>query len=217
VLAKLYNAVAIVSIATLLATGALVGVLFGTDRLTPERLETIAEVLRGELDEDSAAEGEDAAMTQPSAEPTAAPSAEQLKEEQRDEQLRRALQERAYRDLRAQRELLDQALAHLISAEERFEESKAEWQAQLKRRRGETRDEGFEKEVEYVTKLPAKQAKKHLVLKWEEHPADAVRLLDALPTSTGKRILEQLETPEELQIMHELLERLGQQSLEPPS
>ena len=67
------------------------------------------------------------------------------------------------------------------------------------------RDEGFEKELKLVSKLPAKQAKAHVMQKFAESPADAVRLLNTLPESSVKRILGQMKTPEELQIMHELV------------
>ena len=60
-MAKLYNGLAILAIATTLAVGAFVGLLFGSERLTGQRIETIAGVLRGEYDDAVA----DAATTQP--------------------------------------------------------------------------------------------------------------------------------------------------------
>jgi hypothetical protein len=219
VLGKLYNALAIVSIATMLAVGAVAGLLLGSGRLTTQRLERIAQVIRGELDElpqpTETAEPAAAADEPDEKQVYQAASDEEIRQQRRDEQLRRALGERAYRDLVAQRQLLDQTLQHLITAEERFEESRTAWQTELERRLGAARDEGFEKELQFVAKLPPKQAKEHLVRKWKEHPADATYLLSALPVSTGKRILEQLKTPEEMQIMHELLERLGKQTATP--
>jgi hypothetical protein len=175
-------------------------------------------VLRGdspEAEEAQPADAEDTEDQEPEAEPTSqSASAEEIRQQRRDEQLRRALSERAYRDLIAQRELLDRALQELVISEERFEAQKTAWQTALEQRRGAARDAGFDKELQYVAKLPPKQAKEHLVLKWKKHPADAVRLLAALPTSTGKRVLEQLKTPDEIQIMHELLEQLGQESID---
>ena len=214
-LGKLYHTLAIISIAILLAGSALVGLLYGTGKLTPERVETIAQVLRGELDETAETEGGESVTEGPGAEQTAtADSTEDAGQQQRDEQLRRALGERAYRDLVAQRNLLDQALQHLITEEERFEENKAAWTAEQERRRGRAGDEGFEKECRIVSKLPAKLAKEHVLLKWKKSPADVVRLFNALPESTGKRILEQMKTPAEIQVMHELLELLSKEELD---
>lgn len=219
-LAKLYNGLAIISIASILAIGAMVGLLLGSGRLTPERLETIAQVLRGELDEQAEATDDAQASGSSSEEagqpgPATAASADEIRQQQREQQLTRALQERAQRDLRAQRELLDQALQRLITAEERFEEDRQAWKTKLEQRQGAVRDEGFEKELQFVAKLPPKQAKEHLVLKWKDEPAEAVRLLSALPVSTGKRVLEQLKTPQEIQIMHALLEQLSADDINP--
>ncbi|MFQ5804917.1 MAG: hypothetical protein ACE5I3_00540 [Phycisphaerae bacterium] len=216
-LGKLYHALAVISIAVVLAGGALFGLLYGTGRLTPERVKTIARVLRGELDEVEQAEVA-AAGNQPSEGGEQGPrsaSAEEIRQQRRDSQLRRALGERAYRDLISQRELLDQVLQHLITKQERFQEERATAKAALERRLGAALDDGFEKERQYVASIAPKQAKEHLVLKWKKHPADAVHLLNALPLSKGKRILEQLKTPEEIQIMHELLERLSKEKVDP--
>lgn len=215
--ARLYHALAIVSIATLLAVGGLVGLLCGTDRLTGERAEMIARILRGEepLPQPTSAP---APQTQPAEQPTEGVSAaELLRRQRRAEQLRRALGDRAYQDLLAQRRLVEQALQHLINEQERFDASVAAWKQEQERRRGELLDEGFAKECNLVAKLSAKLAKEHVVLKWKKSPADVVRLFNALPESTGKRILEQMKTPEEIQIMHELLERLSaEQAVEAP-
>lgn len=214
-LGKLYHSVAVVSIAIVLAGGALMGLLYGTGKLTGERLETIASVLRGELDESGVGEAVEPETKQPEDEPAAkSASSVEIRQQRRDEQLWRAVDERAYRDRMAQRELLDQALQHLITAEERFEQDQARWQAELERRRGQVLDEGFAKELKIVSKLPPKIAKEHIVLKWKESPADAVRMLNALPESTTKRILGQMKTAEEVQITHELLERLSTEKID---
>jgi hypothetical protein len=215
VLGKLYHSLAVLSIAMVLAAGGLLGLLAGTGRLTTERLATIASLLRGEAVDMDREEAAEVAGTPAEAEPgNRSPSAEELRRQRREEQLRRALGERAYRDRLAQRELLDQALQHLITEQERFENEQARARAELERRQAEALDEGFEKELKLVSKLSPKLAKEHIILKWRESPPDAVRLLNALSESTGKRILGQMKTPEEIQIMHELLERLSEQKVD---
>ena len=217
-LGKLYHTIAVASIAITLAGGALIGVLYGTGRLTPERIDTIADTLRGAPGEgaEETENSETAGDEQEAEQIASARSEEEIRQQRRENQLRRALGERAHRDLVAQRELLDGAMQHLITEQERFEERQAVAKAALERRRGEASDEGFEKEKKIVSKLPSKLAKEHLVRKWAESPADAVRLLNALSESTSKRILGQMKTPEEMRVMHELLERLSDQTVDPP-
>jgi hypothetical protein len=215
VLGKLYHTVAVISIAIVLANGALIGLLFGTGKLTRERVEAMVKVLRGEPD--TADNGE---VVEGGSEPSEAQqggraaSAEELRQQQRNDQLRRALDERAYRDRIAQRELLDQALQYLITEQDRFEKEQARARTELEQRRAQALDEGFEKELKIVSKLSAKLAKEHITRKWKESPPDAIRLLNALPESTSKRIFEQMKTLEEVQIMHELLERLSKEKVD---
>ena len=214
-LGKLYHTFAVVSIAILLAGGALLGVRYGTGKLTSEDVATIVQVLRGEPQPAPEAappddDGEDGGEPQM----TRSASAEEIRRQRREDQLHRALVERSRRDLIAQQELLDRALQELIIREEELTEHRTAWEHELEQQRGAALDEGFEKEMQYTAKLPPKQAKAHLLLKWDQHPADAVRLLAALPTSTGRRILEQMKTPDEIQIMHELLERLSQEDVD---
>jgi flagellar motility protein MotE (MotC chaperone) len=208
VLGKLYHTAAVVSIAIVLAAGAVSGLMYGSGKLTAERVDQIAAILRGEPtdDETVAADSTDSEFSDDDG--GGAASADEIRQQRREMQLRRALSERARRDLISQRELLDQALQHLITAEEQFASEQARANAELKRRRGQVRDAGFDKELKLVSKLPARQAKAHVMQKFAESPADAVRLLNTLPESSVKRILGQMKTPEELQIMHELLERL---------
>ena len=212
---KLYHTAAVVSIAIVLAGGALLGLMYGTGKLTAEQVEAIAAVLRSDPNQPADTPEAEAAAEASDVEPTGkATSAEEIRQQRRDAQLRRALDERATRDRIAQRQLLEQAIQHLLTAEERFEQNQKQWEQERKRRRGAARDEGFEKELRIVSKLSPKLAKEHIIRKWKQSPDDAVRMLNALPESTSKRILGQMKTPEEIQITHELLERLSKEDVE---
>ena len=212
---KLYHTAAVVSIAIVLAGGALLGLMYGTGKLTAEQVEAIAAVLRGDPNQPAETPDAEAAEEASDVEPTGkAASAEEIRQQRRGAQLRRALDERAARDLIAQRQLLEQAMQHLLTAEERFERDKQQWQQDLEQRRGTARDEGFEKELRIVSKLSPKLAKEHIIRKWKESPDDAVRMLNALSESSSRRILGQMKTPEEVQITHELLERLSKEDVE---
>lgn len=207
---RLYNLFALLCVAVVLAGGGLGGYMYAAAKLTPERIDQMAAIMRGEQNEVAEDVGE-ARVEAPSAAGVTAggPSAEELRRRQREEQMRRALGERAYRDRLAQRQLLDQTLQHLLTTQEQFERDKKRWQSEQELRRAQTRDEGFEKELNVVAKLSPSLAKEHLIRKWRQSQTDAVRLMNALPESTIKRILGQMKSPEEIQITHELLEQLG--------
>jgi hypothetical protein len=211
-LARLYDLLAAFSVASMLALGLFGAYLALSGRLDGERLAAIGAVLRGEPLE-AAASGSPAAASQPQPSPTEHKrrSADEIHQQHVQDQLTRALAERALRDIAARQELLDRALQHLIQEGEKFDKSRSEWLAQQEKLRQKVRDEGFEHELKLVAGLSPAQAKDHLLRKWNKHPADAVRLLRGMPVGKVSRILEQFRTAEELQTLHELLERLGQQ------
>jgi hypothetical protein len=210
VVRKLFNTLSIVALAVLLAGGGFAGYLFGTGKLDGARIEKIAAVLRGELDEptDVAAADEAAAeVAEETAGPTAT-TAEEVAAIRRRQHLESLLAERAARDLEARRLMLDQTMQHVVEAQEALERQQERF-AHQQDAIVETRlDEGFRKELEYVASLPPRNAKEHLVRVWRKQPADAVRLLVEMDASRGRRILEQLRTDEELEIQTDLLERI---------
>lgn len=214
---RIQNILAILSVSTLLALGGVAGVLYGQGRLNRERLGRIAAVLR----EDSAAPQVSPPSVVPPASQPASPepqravqSAEEIRQQRRDERLRRAALERAAQDLLAQKRLVDQALQELITREEAFAREQAAWVAQQRKLQEKMTDEGFRREVEYVSKLSPKQAKEHVLRAWAKNPADAVRLFNALKVTTGQQILAQFKSAEELNILHELLEQIRQQDVD---
>jgi hypothetical protein len=227
---RLFNALGVFAVATLLAVGGFVGFLFGTGRLSAARVELLAAVLRGELD--GVAGGAPAAASQP-ADATSPPvegSLPRFVEERlatdlknlspearrRRVELERLRLERAAADMEARRSLLEQTLQHVIAEQERLEAEKAALLALQERQRTETaaREDGFKKELEYVSNLKPAQAKEYLIRVWQRQKADAARLLSEIEESRGRRILEQFKTPEELQIMTDLLERIRLQGTE---
>jgi len=208
VFGKLFNTAAIISLASVLAGGGFVGYLVASGNLNAERIENIAAVLRGDLDEqpdDTAAE--DTAAEEPSPEPRAR-SEEEVRAMRQRQHLEGLQMERAARDLDARRRLLDQTLQHIVQQQEQLDRDKAEFAAQRRKVTSVMRDEGFQKELDLVSSLQARQAKVHILNVWKKQPADAVRLLTEMDESRAKRILEQLKTPEELQIQSDLLEQI---------
>jgi hypothetical protein len=210
-LRRIYGILAFVSLAALLAAGGLAGYLLGTGKLSAVRAERIAAVLRGELDTLPAA------SSQPASQPASAPvvqrarSADEIRQQRREDRMQRAVLERSRRDVAAQRDLLNQTLQDVIARADRLDRERKQWLSDRERLSSVSRDEGFEREVKIVSKLSPAIAKDHLLTTWNKEKADAVRLFTALNESAGKRILEQMKSPEERRIMSELLEQVRNQ------
>lgn len=216
---KLYHGFSIFAIATLLSVTGFTGFLLGTGKLNGERMKEIGAVLRG---------GKVAAPTsQPTTQPHAAgdepaehgaktthAGGRDLESRRANDRLQKASLERANRDVLAQRDLLDQAMQHLISESERFDAQRNAWLEQQKRMRESNADEGFNRELEYFRKMPLSQAKDHLLKVWEKEKADAVRLMAALKPAEGSRIMAEFKSAQELVVIHELLEQLRKQDVD---
>lgn len=215
-LTNVYNAVAAIALATLLAVSGFVGYLFATGRLNAGRLETVAGVLRGEFDGSRPiAETAAAPTTRPTgSEGPPASTEDELRNLRKRQRLELLATERAERDLEAQRRLLDQVLQHVVQEQERLAEEKAAFARQREKLNAVAQDEGFQRELELVSGLQPRQAKEHLLRLWQKQPADAVRLLTAMDDSRAKRILEQFKTPDELKIQTDLLEQIRLQGAE---
>ncbi len=206
---RLLSAFGVLCTATVLALGAFVGYLFVAGRLNPYRVQTMAAVIRGELDdlpERLAATARESGAQE--AAPPPSPSAEAAHARSRREDLESLRLERASQDLEAQRTLLDQALATVVTEQEKVATAKASIEEERQIAATPGADEGFRKELDYVTTLKPGQAKEYIVRVWQKHKADAVRLMSEMDPSRGRRILEQFKTSEELQIMTELLEQI---------
>ncbi len=204
---KLYHALAIVSISTLLAIGGVMGVLIGGGKLTNDRAEFIVETLRGLHDD----------MINPPPEPESEPveptpdpvmSVDTVRAALSAKHLVDARIDRALTDLAHRQELLDQAAHELMTRGESFDAQVADWEAQRRRLLEADKDAGFKSLLDTVAKLDPKQGKAHLLYLWEQQPSDAVLVLNALSISKRQRILDEFTGPQETNVMNQLLERL---------
>lgn len=218
-MAKLFNLVATLSVATLLAAGGFAAYLVGTGQLNAERAELMAAALRGDLDgydRDPNDPNAAAAMADPNAldgadessEEVTRASAAEARERRRRESLESLRLERARADLDARREMLEQVMAHVVQEQERVEEAHQAFQKKQKEHQEVLQDEGFRKELAYVSGLKPGVAKEYIVRIWNREQADAIRLFMELDQRQGRKILEQFKTPQELEIMTDLLEQI---------
>ncbi len=212
-ISKLYNMVAIISIATLLALAGFSAFLFGSGRVTAERLDTMAAVLRGEFDElaEDAEPATGTDQTQPRGRRRAA--AEEVRAAQQVDQLRYQMLERARRDVDARQALLDQALQHVINEQETLVTQRTDLTQKQRALTDEALDVGAKRELDLLAELPPKQAKDHIIRVWNNSPAAATRLLLALDDRKAARVLKEMKTPDEQLVMSQLLEQLRTQEL----
>jgi hypothetical protein len=219
-MSKIFNLFAVFSIGTVLAIGGFGVFLVLSDQLNASRAKTMAAVLRGEYDEpldgDPNAlvyvdDDEDGGTVRPVG--ARARSADEVRAGRRRDHMRNLMIERTRRDVEARQRLLDQTLQHVINEQENLAQQQNEWAERQREMTEDVQSQGFERELEYVASLPTKQAKEHIILTWNKHKIDAVRLFMQLDVSKGKRILKEFKTPDEMAIMSELLEQLRVQEL----
>lgn len=206
---KLMNILGVLALATVLGTGGFIAYLFGAGKLNGPRVEIMARTLRGELDHVLTADP-NAPASQPShagegAVPTTEPADAPPRAAVRLERLEL---ERMADNVRAQQELLDQTMRQVIETKEAVASSQTALEQREKALAASAADEGFQKELALVAGLKPAQAKAYIVRVWTERPADAVRLMVNLEERQAQRILEQMKTPEELQVMSGLLEQI---------
>ena len=206
--AKILSLTGLLALATVLSTGGFCAYLVGTGKVNASRLETIAAVLRGELDEPPDEPEVEPTVVAEELETEGVRSAEEAQAQRRREHLQKLAVERALADLEAQRRLLDHALHRVIQEQEQLADTQQEFESQRQAAAGESLDEGFQRELEIVSTLKPAQAKEHVLRVWRQQPADAVRLLIGMDDRQVRRILEQLKTAEELDIQTELLEQI---------
>jgi flagellar motility protein MotE (MotC chaperone) len=214
VLGKLVNILGLLSLAVVLAGAGFGGYLYGTGRLSAERLETIGAVLRGEFDDQTGGEDDEVAGDEPEQEQVRARSGDEVREQRKREHLERLEIERALADLGAQRRLLDNAMHEVVQAQERLVADRKSFRSEKTEVREQAYEEGFQRELGIVSTLKPDQAKEHLVRVYRSNPDDAVRLLIALEERQVKRILEKFKSPAELDIQTDLLERIRTQGME---
>ena len=212
-IARMYHTLAILAIAHILALGGTLAYLFQSGKLTKQRIDQIVELIRGD---DANAEDETAPVLDvaDAGNEEWASAADTVRDQRRQQQRRRAALDASVRSLNAQRDLLEQVLADQIQKQEDFDASRRAWVEEKSRQQVEASDAGFQRELEYFSKISPKQAKEVLMRKWRDSPADAVRLINAAKTGVGQAIFEQMKAPDEIQVMYELLEQLGKQDID---
>ena len=201
-LKKIYNLVALFALLNVMAIGGLLAYLAGTGKLTAERVEHVAAVLRGELPTPQTAEAQEVGDAPPPTKSSDAIEREQLAEETNRIQAdrRRAVLDQQAATARA-------ALLQVTRAREALERERAEFDAQQRNRQNQEKSAGFQKELALLSNMKPKTALEYLLRKPNEEAANILLLMD---TRKAKRIIEGARAPLQKQRVGELLDLLSE-------
>ena len=140
---------------------------------------------------------------------TAQRSGEQIRRNaEADEVLRTELQRRESEIQNAWRLLETQQLA-LVKQKEEFDAAKKRYADELAARAAQTKDSGFEKELDILSGVKAKDSKE--LLRQKSEP-DVVRILAALEVRKARKIVSECKTPEERLWIGRILEKLHERN-----
>jgi flagellar motility protein MotE (MotC chaperone) len=201
---RLYHILALVAIIHLFAIAGLMGFLFATDKLNAERIDRIADVIRGEYPETQPA----APATQPTEErKEETPEQSTKKIERQQEQRRQAelLAERNQQELQYRFDLNQQILYEASQKLDRIEQLKQELEKQKEAFAKKTEQQGFEKMVEVLEGMQAKNARDLLM---ERKDADVVRIFMALDSNILTDIVNQCKQPDQKEWVGRILTRM---------
>ena len=199
---KAYRLLALLALLHLLAAGGGLAYLVGTGRLDGERLEQIANVLRGELSTPQAAQAQEIARVE-----APAKSAEAIEREQTAEQIKRHEIDRRLAELEQQAATARAALLKVTRQREAHQREKEEFAAQRRQRDKQERSEGFRKDLDLLGSLKPKVAVDYLLQKPTE---DAAQMLLLMETRKAKRIIEAARTPAQRKKMAEIYQLLSE-------
>lgn len=198
---RLWDIIAIVAVANLLAVLVLVGVLLAAGSLSGQRLRGARDALMGRTP--AAAE---APATQPDGDMLNIVSAGQRIADDRLQIQRKKLQiDQQLRELKDFQLQLDQARAALETRIAGFHREKSAWQERQQNEQELLATEGFKKALALYQAMPADKAK-DLFMTMEE--ADVVRFLSRMEERSAAKIVKAFETAAEKAKLKQILEVL---------
>ena len=199
---KAYRLLALLALLHLLVVGAWLGYLVGTGRLTGERIEQIAGLLRGELPTPQTAQAQEVAQVE-----APAKSGEAIEREQIAEQIKRHMIDRRLAELEQQAATSQAALLKVTRQREAHQREKEELAAQRRQRAKQERSVGFRKDLDLLGSLKPKVAVDYLLGK---PPEDAAQMLLLMETRKAKRIIEAAKTATQKKKMAEIYQLLSE-------
>ncbi len=199
---KAYRVAALLALLHLLVIGAGLAYLAGTGRLTGERIEQMAAVLRGQLPAPQVAQAEETAPVE-----TPATSTDAIERGETVEQIARHMIDRRQAELEQQVTTAQAALLKVTREREAHQREKEEFAVQRRRRATQERSEGFKKDLDLLSSLKPKVAVDYLLAR---SPEDAAQMLLLMSTRKAKRIIEAAKTAGQKKKMAEIYQLLSE-------
>jgi len=196
---RVYHILSLLAMVNLFAVAGLLGYLFWSGKLSAERVDQIARVLRGEFP------AEEVAATQPAAALAAPPEASRT-------EIARLQAQRQYYELLAERHKRETEDRLALNRDVQLKTVRLLEEIDLKQRQFKQRQKevlqqseqlGFEQALEMYSSIDPKKAKE--LLKKHEKEADVVRLLMEMDNSRRKKIINACKTEDELQWIGKIL------------
>jgi flagellar motility protein MotE (MotC chaperone) len=203
---KIYHILALVAIIHLFAIAGLVGFLFAADKLNADRINQIAEVIRGEYPET-----QPAVASQPAAgkkEKIPEQSTKKIAYQQVRRRQAELLAERNRQELQYRFDLNQQVLYEASQKLEEIKKLKEELRQQREVFAHQSEQQGFEKMVKVLKGMQAKNARDLLI---ERKDADVVRIFMSLNSNVVTDIVNQCKQPKEIEWARRILTRMERQ------
>lgn len=202
---KAYEMAALLALLNGAALVGVVGFLFGTGRIDREKAYRLVAVLRGE----DGGEAPDESVGDPGATAPADIGTEDVSTEtQINEEIRRRESDRIKAELQQMLALNNRILLQLKMEKEAFEQEKMDTAKREEVRKKNYASEGFQTQVKIYGKLAPRIALDHLLGMGD--PAEAAKVLAAIPVRNAKKIVEAAKKGDQLKKMLEIMRQVGE-------
>lgn len=188
---RVYHILALMALINLFAVAGLIGFLVYSGKLTRERADQIAAILRGE----ELAGASSAAASQPAATTTApAGSRETIARDQARKELYALMAERHLREMEDRRLLNQQIQLDVNRQLEKIEQDKKSFEEQRQELAEVNRQDGFERELALFNSIDPKNARDQLKMRKD---ADAVLLMMKMDEGRARKVVDACKTDDE--------------------
>lgn len=201
---RFYHMLALLAMINLFAIGGLVAYMFASGRLSAERVEQIAVVLRGEFPTSQPS----VAASQPAASETETQgSGQEIARRQEENELLALVKSRRTRELR-DRDVLDQRIQlETRQLLEKLEKKEKELQQQKQVLSDEGEQAGFDKQITLLSKADPKLALQ--IMKTQLKEPDAVQLMMRMDENRVKGIINACKTVDDKAWIGRILNQIG--------
>jgi predicted phosphatase len=204
-LRKTVNILGILSLLLLLGVGGTAAWFAGKGTLTSRSLRDALQAVTTERTETRT----DAAATQPATATRPAATGELLAANRTGEAAAMGELEMLRRQVANDMAMVQAARLQVMRQREELQKDRAQWQQQRKEMLAAAQQDGTQKELEYLSSIKADQA---LVLLMAKPEPQAARILMAMETRKGKKIIESCKTVDQTDWIKRILELIREQS-----